>query len=906
MHPDRWLYVVPLRLRSMFRRSVLDRELDEELNDHIDRLTAQLVARGVPAPEARREALIAMGGVTRRKEEMRDARGMRFLDELLRDIRYALWSLRRTPAFTAVAVLTLALGIATSTTVFSLVDAAMFRPPPFPEPDRLMLLNITQRTPAEGELRLRWSWPRFRLLERSVHSFEGVASSSNVVVTITDVDDPEPLAVEIVSSRYLSVMRASLVLGRGFTASEDMTGATSRLVILGHGLWQERFGGAKDVIGRVMELNGVALVVAGVTTRDFAGVSGLARAWIPAAVAPSVTNREYLTTNQNFITVVGRLRLNVTEDAARAELNLIGARIHAEQPSEVETPEDQFSATLMALNKARVDAITARALMLLASAVGALLLIACANVASLLLGRAAVRRREIAIRLAIGASRSRLVRQLLTESGVLATLSGVLGLTLAVWAMTAVRIPPTLGRGSNFYGAIGEFATPAMDWRVLTFVIAVCVCTVLLFGLVPALQATRTEIVNDLKGEIPRAARGRRLALREIIVALQLALSVTLLVACGLLLTSYNRLRETSLGFDPTHLLTFMIRPSEVRYATARAPALLDRVLEEVERIPAVEAASVDGCAPLTVQCASAPLYIVGRPWEKTTDAPTVLRHYVAPAHFKTLGVPVVRGRGIAASDRAGQPRVVVINEAAVQKFWPNENPIGQRVWFDGALAFGSPDSSAEIVGVVGNVTYRPLDENPIQPDFFTPYAQFTYPTRMLLIRTRGDPLAVIPEVGRAVRRVDPTLALFDVKTMEDRARTSWSKQRFQTVLLGTIAAIALLLAVAGVYAVTSYFVASRAREIAVRMALGANDTQIVRASLAQTAQLGLAGAGGGVLGALAVSGVIRAMLYDTSPFDPAVFAGVTATLVMALLAASYLPARRALRVDPAKVLRNE
>ena len=545
--------------------------------------------------------------------------------------------------------------------------------------------------------------------------------------------------------------------------------------------------------------------------------------------------------------------------------------------------------------------------MLLAGAVGVLLLIACANVASLLLGRAATRRREIATRLAIGASRARLVRQLLIESGVLAAASGVLGLVIAAWTMAALRIPPTLARGRTFYGAVGEFATPAMDWRVLSFTVAVSACTALLFGLVPALRATRTDLVADLKAGGPRGYAGSgRLGLREMVVALQVALSLMLMVGCGLLLTSYTRLREARLGFEPGHLLTFMIRPSEVMYSTAAAPVLLDRVLEEVGRVPGVEAATVDGCTPLTMQCANAPLHVVGRPWANAVDAPTVLRHYVAPAHFQTLGVPLVRGRGLTASDRAGRPHVVVINEAAAEKFWPTENPIGNRVWFDGAPAFGSPDSSAEIVGVVGNVAYQPLDENPIQPDFFTPYAQFTYPTRMMLVRTRGEPLALVPEIAQAVRRVDPGLALFDVQTMDGRARMSWSKHSFQTALLAVIAVIALSLAVTGVYAVTSHFVASRTREIGVRMALGATDRQIARASMAQTVRLGLAGGVAGILGALGLGRIMGAMLYNTSPLDSGVLAGAAAVLIVALLAASYLPVRRALRIAPADVLRSE
>ena len=820
------------------------------------------------------------------------------------DLRYAVRSLSRVPAFFVAAVLSLTLGIATATTVFSLISAAMLRPLPFGQSDRLTVLNITQRTPLQGELRLRWSWPRFQLLQRSVSSFEELASSSNAVVTMTGVDDPEPLAIEIVSWRYHHLLRASFASGRGFTENDDA--AASPVVIVGHDLWQRRFGGVPNIDGRELELNGIPLRVAGVTGPGFAGVSGLAQAWIHAAMAPAVTYRDYLTTNQNFITVTGRLRPGQSLEAARSELAIVGPRIHTAQPSEVDTPEDRFSATVMTLNEARIDVVTRRALMLLAGAVGVLLLLACANVASLLLGRAAGRRREISVRVAVGAGRARLVRQLLTESSVLAGVSCVLALGVVAWALPLVHIPATLARGRNFYGAVGEFAVPAIDWRVLAFSVAMSVFTVVLFGLVPALRATRTDVISDLKaGQAPVARGDRRWGLRELVVTLQVAMAVVLLIACGLLMTSYSRLRHATLGFDPGHLLTFMIRPSEVKYDPAAAPALIDRVLEEIGRVPGVVAATVDGCAPLSVQCASAPLHIVGRPWTNR-EAPSVLRHYVAPDHFETLGAQVLRGRTLAVSDRAGRPPVVVINEAAAERFWPTEDPIGQRIWFEGSPAFGRADDAAEIIGIVSNVAYQPLDEDPFQPGFYTHYAQFTYPTRMVLVRSQGEPLALVPEVASAMRRADPALALFDVQSMESRAQLSWSKHDFQTALFLVIGGMALFLAVTGVYAVVSYAVASRTREIGVRMAIGASDVQIARATMAHPVRLGVTGGAVGVLVALALSRVMRATLYDTSPLDAGAFAGALTVLAVALVIASYLPVRRALQVNPIDVLRSD
>ena len=824
---------------------------------------------------------------------------------LLPDVLWALRSLRRTPMFAAAAVATLALGIAASTTVFSLVNAALLRQPPFRDAERLAILNMTQHTPADGVMRVRWSWPRFRLLSRTVQSFEAVASSSNNVLTLTGAADPEPLPVEVVSSRYLHVMGASLILGPGFGETDD--GTDARVVVIGHDLWERRFGRSSDVIGRAVEMNGVPVTVVGVTDEGFAGVSGLARAWIPATLAPLATYGDYLTTNQNFITVIGRLRPGASFDAAQAELDVLGPRIHAAHPLELDTPNDRVSAAVMSIRDARVDVITRRALTLLAGAVALLLLIACANVASLLLGRAAGRRREVAMRVALGAGRLRIVRQFLVESSVLAAAAGILGLIAAAWAVRVIQIPPTLARGRNFYGAVGEFAVPAVDWSVVIFAVGLTAGTVIAFGLLPAYRAARPNLFVDLRGGAT-AASGRRgrPGLRETAVAVQVALAVVLTVGCGLLISSYARLRDTPLGFDPSNLLTFMIRPSEVGYPTAAAPALIDRVLAEIARVPGVESATVDGCAPLSTQCANGTLQIVGRAWPAAAEAPVVGRHYVAPHHFTTLAIPMLRGRPLAETDRQGQPRVVVVNDAAAQRFWPGEDPIGRRIWFEDALEFGSPEASAEIVGIVANTAYRPLDEDPIQPDFFTSYAQFTFPSRMVLVRTRGEPLAMTAEIGRAVRRADPALALFDVQTMESRASTSWSKRTFETALFVATGLMALLLAATGVYAVTSHFVTSRTREIGVRIALGADRLQIVRTSFRHTARVGLAGGVAGVLVALGTSRVIRATLYDTSPWDPVVYVAAAVVLVGALTAASYVPVRRATRVNPVEVLRAE
>jgi predicted permease len=823
---------------------------------------------------------------------------------MTRDVRSAWRSLWRSPALTIASVASLTVAVAATTTVFSLVDAAIFRPPPFERADRLGIVFITRASP-DGFERLRWSWPRYRLLSRSAQSFESTASFSTMTVTLTGVDDPEPVPGELVSAAYFPLLRVRPALGRTFAPDADDP-ATPPAVVIGHGLWQRRFGGDTSAVGRTMNLNGVPFTIIGVAPANFTGLSGKAAAWVPSVTAPRITYAQYLTTNQNFIMVAGRLRNGVSPPAAARVMALVGARIHETIPNDVETPADRFAATFASLNDVRVNPTTRRALMYLLGAVGLLLVIACANVASLFLGRAAERRREIAVRLALGATRTRLVRLLLAESAWIAIAAGLLGTLIAAWAVDVIRVPSTLASGGNFWGTLGEFASASIDWRVLTFAVLVCAATTLGFGLAPALRATRADLVSDLKsGPLTAGGKGHRWpSLRELAVSLEVALAIVLLVGAGLLLASFRRLRDQPSGFNASNVLTFQIRPSEVKYPTERAPQVIERVLAEIERLPSVESATVDGCTPLSTGCAVAGLRIVGADAPAGSDPPLVRRHYVGPHNFDVLEIPVLRGRSLLPSDRAGAPRVVVINQAAAKRFWPNADPIGRRIWFEGASGFGSPDSSAEIVGIVGDAAYEPFDRRAIHPDFFTSYAQFTYASRTVLVRTRGNPLLAVTDVAAAVRRADPDLALFDVQTMEQRAGLSWSKQAFQTGLTDLFGGIAILLAAIGIYAVTAQFVAQRTREFGIRIALGARVADIARASTDQTVRLAAIGLAVGVPAAAAGAWILRSTLYDTSPFDLRVLAAVALVILLVMVVATYVPARRALRVNPVEALR--
>jgi putative ABC transport system permease protein len=710
----------------------------------------------------------------------------------------------------------------------------------------------------------------------------------------------------VVSSSYFSLLRVRPIAGRTFTAGEENPSAPS-VTVIGYDLWQRRYGGERSVVGRTIELNGVPLVVVGILPRGFVGLTGRAQVWVPPTLPPRASYRDYLTTNQNFISVVGRLRRGVTIERARTELAIVGQDIQRRAPSRADTPGEQLAATAIALNDARIDPSTRRPMLLLLAAVGCLLLLSCANVAGLLMGRAVTRRREIGIRIATGASRSRIVRQLLAEAAALSAIGGAAGVLVAVPVTMRLGLPSAMWRGRNFYGALGEFSAPRIDARVLLFSLAVCVVTTLAFGLIPALQATQLDLTSALKDGMPgigQSGRRSRIDVRRLLVGAETCIAMVLLVAGALLAASWHRLAGADVGFDPTHLLTFLIRPSEVKYPPEKAPALITRLLDEIQRDPSVEAASVDGCAPVGTGCANARLLVMGRANPKPDDAPPVLRHYVGPNHFRTLKVPVLRGREFDAGDRAGGRRVAIISQTAARRFWPNEDPIGQRVWFNGGSNFDRPDSSAEIIGIVGDVAYQALDEHPFQPDFYTPYTQFTYASRTVLVRTRRDPGAMVDDMRHIVSSVDPTLALFDVRSMEQVMGDSWARLSYQTRVLGGFALVALLLAATGVFAIVAHVISERRREIGIRVALGASRLQVLTAVGESGAKPAVVGLVVGVVAAGAIGRVLASVVFGVRAFDPAVMGGVTVALACVIVCAVYLAARRALAVNPVEALR--
>lgn len=815
----------------------------------------------------------------------------------------------RTPLGLGV-VMTVALATAACTAVGALVDAALLRPPPFHDPGRLAILYITQQSATGVVTRRRWSFPRFELLRGLVRPslFSEVASfSRGSTLTLTGDGEPEPVESETVSAGYFRTLEVQPVLGRTLTAAESEKALAHAEVLVGHDLWRRRFGGDSGVIGRHVAINRVEFTVVGILPPSFHGLTGRAELWITPGMAAAITYADYLVTNQNFVSVVGRLAPRVTLAQALAALGGIGASIDRVAPSVPDAPGDRFAATALSLNDARVDPTERQWVLLLLAGVGFLFLLACANVANLLIVRALARRRELAIRSALGATGSALRRIVFTEGAVLALVGAVAGTVLAALAVPALAVPARLISPRNMYGSLGAFADPTVDTRFVGVAIIVSVLAAVLCASVPALLPQGFDLTRDLKDGAPNVtltASPRRLNARSMMIALETALALMLLVAGGLMAESYRRLRNAPLGFAPERILSFWIRPSEVDFPPWRAPSLIDRVLAEIQRVPGVVAATVDGCTPASTGCANSTLYVIGRPQPRAEDAPPVLRHYIAPGHFATLGVPLLRGRLFDASDRAGSRRVAIINRLAAERFFPNEDPIGKRVWFGGGSNFDRPDSAAEIVGIVGDVAYQSLDERPMQPDFYTPYPQFTYASRAVLVRSLGSPAVLVPAMRQAVRRADPSLALYDVRTIEERLGDMSAGRRFDTLLLTGFAVIALLLAAMGIYAVVAHSVAQRTREVGIRIALGATGERVVAMVVREGMTVPVVGLAAGILGSLATTRLIRATLYGVSATNPLVYILLTVLLGACAAIACYLPARRAASVDPVEALK--
>ncbi|HJQ37802.1 MAG TPA: ABC transporter permease [Thermoanaerobaculia bacterium] len=811
---------------------------------------------------------------------------------MFHDFRFAFRTLLRNPGFTVVSILTLALGIGANSSIFTLINGTILKQLPYRDPQRLMLLRLT--TSDSGEMsEMPWSYPKFRTLRQVDRNFEQLAGFNAEDMNLTGGAGPERVRVETVSATYFPILGVQAMRGRTFTADEDAVPKRNPVALIAYGLWQRRFAGANSAIGSKIIVNDVPLTVVGVLPAGFEGLSGRVDVWAPMMMVPALSYPEALDERwSHWFDVIGRRRDGVTPEKAAAGMTIVGKQVDAAHPAPNDTV--QWSASVVSLRDARSDPFVRKSLFVLLGAVGFVLLIACANVANLLLARAASRRREIAIRLAIGAHRWRLVRQFLAESILLSVMGGFAALLLTSFTAQALRaIRPERTAAWGIHGTeLFDLGSIGIDWRVFLFTLALSVVTGIVFGLIPAIGASRPE-VSQL-----RAVRSNG---RMLLAAGEVGLALMLLVGAGLMLRSFARMVSVDTGFDMRSVVTFRIDPSPNKYNRRTAPDLHRRIGERLAALPGVEAVGFDKCTPLSAACnGSIVMRVDGR---ALPEASPIGVHFVNPDYFNTLRIPLLRGRGFTLRDRGEAPKTILVNRTAAEQLWPGQNPVG-RMLEVGVGYFR--DQQAEVVGVVGDVRYGRV-EQPVAPAIYIPDYQYTAPHSLVFVRTsRAATGPLLNEIRRAILEVDPDLPLFEAKTMSERVADATSKTRFAAALLAVFAGLALTLALIGIYGVMSYVVRQRTREIGVRMAVGASSRDVLRNVLGQALTVTIAGVLAGVAGALVLVRVLQTLLYEVSPRDTGTFLVAPLLLVAAGVIASYLPARRASLVDPMKALRHE
>jgi putative ABC transport system permease protein len=802
------------------------------------------------------------------------------METLLQDLRYAARRLARSRGFTFVAVLTLALGIGANSAIFSVVNAVLLRPLPFAEPERLDRIYST----IDGFGDIPVSPPDFLQIKAETRAYEELAAYSFSSPNLTGEGDPVRLNGTSVSAPFFDLLGVRPALGRTFAADESEPGH-GRVAVLGHALWQERFGGNPAVLGRTIQLNGEPYEVIGVMPRGF-HYPGERELWTPLEYDGSF--RDDGNRQAHYLTVIGRRKPDVTLEEGAADMAAIGARIGRAFPD----IHEGFGGRAVSLREELVGEIETPLLVLL-GAVGLVLLIACVNVANLLLARAVTREGEMAVRSALGAERTRLVRQLLTESVVLGLLGGGMGLLLSVWGTDwLLRLRPQ---------GIPRLDEVGVDWSVVGFTAGLSVLTGLLFGLVPAYQVTRGDLASSIRTGSRGGLAGRSAArVRSALVIVQTALAVMLLSAAGLLIRSFAELSAIDPGFRAEHALAVdLALPSAAYPEDEQVRAFYTTLEERVRGLPGVQAVGSSSSVPMGGGYWGSPLLVEGLPAPDQDEDQVVQVRIVTPGLLPTMGVPILRGRGFQASDGPTSPRVALITESAAERYFPGRDPVGMRV----SIPRRNGPEWAEVVGIVGDVRGSDLAEE-IEPGVYFAHSQFNGRQMSLVVRTGADPAALVAAVRREVQALDADLPIFNVRTLEEALGQAVSQPRFYMLLLSIFGATALVLSAIGIFGVMSYSVVQRTREIGIRIALGAAPGTVLRMVVGGALALAIGGVAIGLVGAAASTRLLSALLFGVSPVDPLTLVSAAVILTGVALVAGYLPARRAIRVDPMTALR--
>jgi predicted permease len=944
MRLERWIYTVPLRLRSLLRRRRVEQELDEELRYHLERQIEENIARGLSSEEARYAALRAMGGIEQHKEACRDTRRVRFVEDFVHDVRFGLRTMLNNRGLTSIAVLSLSLGIGANTALFSVVDAMLLKTLPVKEPERLVLFRTVappdfspgeysgyDSTDAVGQ-RTMTSFPHqsYLRVREQRGALSDVFAFGDVDLSVSANGRADVASGQVVSGNYYAGLGVTAMLGRTLTDADDIAGA-GPVAVLSHRYWQRRFGGDPSVVGKPIDLNKIAFTIVGVTPPGFEGTMQAGSttdvtipiAWEPRLHTDPKSSRMY-GAGEWWLRVMGRLKPGATVEQARGEMESAFRVSVAEHRGLRQThahetggnPVGEFEPRqfprlfLDPGGQGEMDEREryAQSLYLLVGVVGMVLLIACANVANLLLSRAAARQKEVSVRLALGASRWRLVRQLLTESVLLACLGGAVGIVFALWIKDGLLAVTDWG-GSEMQGL-----EPQLDWRVLSFTCALSILTGIVFGLAPAWRATKVDLAPALKASGRSSSAGSRTLLSRGLVVLQVAVSLVLLVSAGLFVRTLLNLQRIDPGFNMSNVLLFDLQPELIGYKDERLAHLYQQLAERLEAVPGVQKVAFSR-NPLLARVRSTRSVYLRDSWTSEPDANGRIRasgqchiNVVRENFLEAMEIPLLAGRPLDARDDEGARKVVVVNQAFAEKFFPDENPLGKQF----SINSSAPDQ-VEIVGLARDAKYRKQRDD-VPPTAYVPWRQPEGDLGEVTfeLRTSGDPTGVVAAVREAAAELDENLPLANIRTQVEEANRTLAMERLFAKLVTLFGLIAQQLTAIGLFGVMAYSVAQRTREIGIRMALGADRRAVLAATLRQGMVLALMGVALGLAGAYAFTRFVEGwmnvspMLYGVGLSDPLTYGFSAALLTFVALLACWVPARRATRVDPMVALRCE